>query len=146
LPWGVPQVAGFYATAAAVFYIPLVLELLNQILTKPIHMQDRPIAEMILKTTLAPLLAGMFVRRLIPRIASRIVKPVAFCAAAALIVSFLPVLYAASPAIFALLGNRTILAIAAFVVVDSLSGLCSAAQILIIELCWPSRPPHGTPA
>jgi BASS family bile acid:Na+ symporter len=105
------------AAVVAVVYIPVVFELLNRFLPMPVHMKAWPIAHLVLMTVLAPLVAGMLVRQSTPAAALRISRPVAFIAAVALVVSILPVLYAASPAIIALVGNGTIVAIAAFVLV-----------------------------
>jgi BASS family bile acid:Na+ symporter len=105
------------AAVVAVVYIPVVFELLNRILPTPVHMRAWPIAHLVLLTVLAPLVAGMLVRKFTPAAALRISKPVAFFAAVSLVVSILPVLYAATPAIIALVGNGTIVAIAAFILV-----------------------------
>ena len=105
------------AAVVAVVYIPVVFELLNRFLQMPIHMPAWPIAHLVLLTVLAPLVAGMLVRQFTPAVALRISKPVAFLSAVSLVVSILPVFYTATPAIIALVGNGTIVAIAAFVLV-----------------------------
>ena len=101
----------------AVVYIPVAIELLNKFLQTPVHMRAWPIAHLVLMTVLAELVAGMLVRQFAPAIALRISKLVALVAAASLAISILPVLYTAWPAIIALVGNGTIVAIAAFVFV-----------------------------
>jgi BASS family bile acid:Na+ symporter len=105
------------AAVVAVVYIPLVIELLNRFLQMPVHMRAWPIAQLVLMTVLAPLVAGMLVRQITPAIALRISESVALIAAISLAVSVLPVLYSAWPAIIALVGNGAIVAIAAFVLV-----------------------------
>lgn len=106
-----------FAAVIAVVYIPVTIELLSQFLQTPVHMRAWPIAHLVLMTVLAPLVAGMLVRQFAPAIALRISKPVALIAAVSLAISILPVLYSAWPAIIALVGNGTIVAIAAFVFV-----------------------------
>ena len=105
------------AAVVAVVYIPVAIELLNRFLQMPVHMRAWPIAHLVLMTVLAPLVAGMLVRQFTPATALRISKPVALIAAVSLAISILPVLYTAWPAIIALVGNGTIVAIAAFVLV-----------------------------
>ena len=105
------------AAVVAVVYIPVATELLNRFLQMPVHMRAWPIAHLVLMTVLAPLVAGMLVRHFTSATALQISKPVALIAAVSLAVSILPVLYTAWPAIIALVGNGTIVAIAAFVLV-----------------------------
>jgi BASS family bile acid:Na+ symporter len=105
------------AAAVAIIFIPIAIELLGQSLEMPVHMRAWPIAQLVLMTVLAPLVAGMLVRQFVPATALRISEPVALIAAVSLVVSIAPVLYTAWPAIIALVGNGTIVAIAAFVLV-----------------------------
>jgi BASS family bile acid:Na+ symporter len=66
---------------------------------------------------LGPLAAGVTVRRLMPAAAARLARPVSLLGTGLLVVSVLPVLFIAWPAIVSLIGNGTILAIAAFVLI-----------------------------
>ncbi|MGA8170230.1 MAG: Na+-dependent transporter [Methylocystis sp.] len=105
------------AAAVAVVFIPFAIELLGQFFQTPVHMGVSPIAQLVVMTILAPLLAGMLFRHCAPASASRISRSVALIAAVSLAVSVLPVLFAAWSAIIALIGNGTIAAIAAYVLV-----------------------------
>ena len=105
------------AAAVAVVFIPFAIELLGQFLQMPVHMKVWPIAQLVLMTVLAPLVVGMLFRHIAPLVASRISKSVALVAAVLLAISVSPLLFAAWPAIIALFGNGTIVAIAAFVLV-----------------------------
>jgi bile acid:Na+ symporter, BASS family len=105
------------AAVVSVIYIPAAIELLDKLLQTPVHMPIWPIAQLVLMTVLAPLMAGMLVRQFTPATALQISKPVALFAAVLLVVSILPVLYTTWPAMIALVGNGAIAAIAAFVLV-----------------------------
>ena len=105
------------AATVAVVFIPFAIELLGRFFQTPAHMKVWPIAELVLMTVFAPLMVGLLVRRVAPEIASRISKSVALVAAVLLAISVSPLLFAAWPAIIALFGNGTIVAIAAFVLV-----------------------------
>jgi len=105
------------AATVAVVFIPFAIELLGQFLQMPVHMKVWPIAQLVLMTVLAPLVVGMLFTHIAPLVASRISKSVALVAAVLLAISVSPLLFAAWPAIIALFGNGTIVAIAAFVLV-----------------------------
>jgi len=105
------------AAAVAVVFIPFAIELLGQFFQMPVHMKVSPIVQLVVMTVFAPLVAGMLVRHIAPVIASRISKSVALVAAVSLAASVLPLLFATWPAIIALVGNGTIVAVAAFVLV-----------------------------
>jgi BASS family bile acid:Na+ symporter len=103
------------AAAVAVVFVPFAIELVGRFFQMTVHVKVWPIAQLVLATILAPLAVGMAVRPIAPVIASRISKSVALIAASLLAVSVLPLLFSKWPAIVALVGNGTIVAIAAFV-------------------------------
>ena len=105
------------AAAVAVVFIPFAIELLGQFFQMQVHMRVWPIAQLVLMTVFAPLVMGMLFRNIAPVIALRISKSVALVGVVLLAVSVLPLLFAAWPAIIALVGNGTIVAIATFVLV-----------------------------
>jgi bile acid:Na+ symporter, BASS family len=105
------------AALVSVVFIPVSIELVSQFLPAPAKMQPWPIARVVFETVLAPLISGMFIRRIIPTVALRISRPVAFFALAVLITSFALVLSAMWPAMIALVGNGTLASIATFVLV-----------------------------
>jgi bile acid:Na+ symporter, BASS family len=80
-------------------------------------MKPWPIARLALFTILIPLGLGMAARQLAPGSADRIARPLAMFAGLLMVAAVLPILFAAKSAIWALVGNGTLLAIAAFVVV-----------------------------
>ena len=103
------------AAAVAIVFIPIAIELLSRFFQTPAHMGTWPIAQLVFVTVLAPLATGMLIKRFAPAIALRAFHPVAFTGAVLLVIGILPVLFTAWPAIIALVGNGTILAVTAFV-------------------------------
>jgi bile acid:Na+ symporter, BASS family len=110
------------SAAVAIFFIPIAIDLLGRFLQNPVHMKAWPIARLALFTTLVPLSLGILVKRFAPDVATRTSKPVALIGGILLAVSLLPVLFTVWPVIIALIGNGTILAIAAFVLLGLLVG------------------------
>ena len=110
------------AAALAAVFIPLAVELVGLTLHKPLHISPWPIASLVLATVLAPLVAGMLVRRLAPGLAARFAAPAAHIAGIVLALGFLAVLMTAWPSIFALIGTGALAAVAAFVLIGLVVG------------------------
>ena len=103
--------------AVAALFIPLAIELLGLTFQRPLHISPWPIASLVLATVLAPLVAGILVRRLAPALAARFAAPAARTAGIVLALGFLAVLLTAWPSILALLGTGALAAVAAFVLI-----------------------------
>ena len=71
------------------------------------------VAKIVLTSVLAPLVVGIVVRQAKPAFAEKSARPVAMLGTVLLILSALPLIYASWPAIRALVGNGTVLIIAA---------------------------------
>jgi bile acid:Na+ symporter, BASS family len=108
--------------AVAALFIPLAVELLGLTFQRPLHISPWPIASLVLATVLAPLVAGIVVRRLAPGLAVRVARPAARIASIVLALGFLAVLLTAWPSIFALVGTGALAAVAAFVLIGLLVG------------------------
>src|SRR5882672_732647 len=80
------------------------------------------VAKVVLSSVLVPLAIGIAVRQWATAIAKKIARPVATLGTVLLIVSALPLMYAAWPAISALVGNGTVLIIAAMVAIGLVIG------------------------
>ena len=115
---------GLLVTAAvlAIAVVPLGIELLGWIFAIPIHISPGAIAFVVALTVLAPLGAGLLVRQLAPAFAERIATPVSWTGTIALVAGVLPIFVVSAPAILSLIGNGTLLAIAAFVLVGVAAG------------------------
>ena len=75
------------------------------------------IAKLVFATVLAPLLAGIAVRRLAPGVAARFARPVGLIANIVLMACALAILATVWPAIVALLGTGALWAVVAFVAI-----------------------------
>ena len=103
------------AAAVAIVFVPLAIELLGIFFQRSVHMKPWPVAQLALLTILIPLGIGIAARRFAPVIAIRIWRPLALFALALLVAGALILLFAASGAMWALVGNGTLVAIAAFI-------------------------------
>jgi BASS family bile acid:Na+ symporter len=110
------------ATVAAVVVTPLAIELLGQLFHTPTQPLSAIIVRILLAIVIAPLVTGMLVRRLAPALAGRAAKPLMILATVLLIAGSLSVLFIAWPAIRSLIGNGTLAALAAFVLIGLFAG------------------------
>jgi BASS family bile acid:Na+ symporter len=106
----------------SIVVIPVTVEIFEKLLGMPLQTPIRSIAELVVRTVLAPVLIGIMVRRLVPSLADRIAKPLGGLAFALLVLALLPVLFAAARTMVSLIGNGTILALAAFALVGLFVG------------------------
>jgi len=102
--------------------IPLVVEVLERVFSRSFVVDSSAIARIILIAVLLPLLAGMAVRMLSPRIAERLEKPVRLIANGLLLVGVVVLLAVSWQAIWAATGEGAIFALIAFVVVGLFVG------------------------
>jgi BASS family bile acid:Na+ symporter len=129
----------------AVGVVPLALEILERFTGRPLTMAPGDVAEVVLMAAILPLAAGMIVRALVPRLADRIEKPVARAAAVLLPLAAIALLVATAPAIWALLGNGTVLAMSLFLAcgfsVGHLLGGPDPGDSVVLALSTASRHP-----
>jgi BASS family bile acid:Na+ symporter len=109
---GLLTIAGILSIAV----VPLGAEILGRYFGRPFAMPPGAIAQLVLKTVLLPLAAGMALRASLPAVADRIDAPVALVAKVLLAIGVLAIAIAVLPRALALVGNGTLLALAAFVV------------------------------
>lgn len=105
------------AALLAIIFVPLAVELLGRAFGRSAHVSPATIAQVVSTTVPVPLAAGVVVRHFAPALGKRIAKPVYLVAAALLLAGAILAVFAAWPAIISLIGNGTIIAIAAFVIV-----------------------------
>ena len=111
------------ATAVlSVVVIPLMMELVERISGVPLQMRARDVAALVLSSVLVPLLLGMGVRYLWSSFAERAAKPIATFAIVMLIVPCIPILFTSVRAVLALVGDGTLIALAAFALVGLIVG------------------------
>ena len=127
---GLMVVVGIVAIAA----VPLVVGLLAHVFERPLAMGPGAIARIVLVAVVLPLVAGMAVRALLPRIAERLNKPVRLVANGLLLVAALALAAGSWQAIWAAIGDGTVFAIVAFLV----------AALLVGHLLGGPEPEHST--
>jgi BASS family bile acid:Na+ symporter len=110
------------AALLSVGFTPLAVEMIGKWFGATAWISPLAIARLVLLTVIVPLGAGMLVRRLALAFAEWVSKPLALAATALLIASVIPILFTAWPAIESLVGNGTVVAIAAFVLVGLAAG------------------------
>jgi bile acid:Na+ symporter, BASS family len=133
------------AGVLAIVFVPMAVDLLGRGFGISTHISVATIAQLVLFTVLLPLAAGIAVRHFAPAFADRIARLISLVAAVLLIASALPILYVASSAMASLIGNGTIVAIAAFVIfgltVGHLLGGPEAEDRTVLALSTASRHP-----
>lgn len=102
--------------------VPLGLMAASIVLRRPMSMSPGDVAAVMFKMTLLPLAAGILVRRFAPDVARRIVRPATIVASIVLAACVLLLLFGAWRAVWKLVGNGSILVIAAFVVAGLAAG------------------------
>jgi len=102
------------AALISVILIPIVMEIIKRSSSAPLSMQPSGVFVTVLTTVLLPLLVGISVRTLFPTFAERIAKPLAIVSLVLLVVCALPVLIGMSKAMFALVGDGTLVILSLF--------------------------------
>jgi bile acid:Na+ symporter, BASS family len=105
------------AALVAILFVPVAVELVGLVFQLPVQMSPWPVAKLVFATALAPLLAGVIVRRLMPALAAQFARPVGHIANIVLVLCFLAVLVTALPAIADFFGSGAFWAVAAFVAI-----------------------------
>ena len=105
------------AALFAVAFVPLALEGIGLALTMPLHLSPLDVARIVSMSVIAPIFFALLTRRFAPVFAERISKPLSRVALVLLIAALVPVVIRSSSAMFSLIGNGTLAAFVAFVVV-----------------------------
>ena len=105
------------AALVAILLVPVAVELVGLVFQLPVQMSPWPVAKLVFATALAPLLAGVIVRRLMPALAAQFARPVGHIANIVLVLCFLAVLVTALPAIADLFGSGAFWAVAGFIAI-----------------------------
>jgi BASS family bile acid:Na+ symporter len=115
---------GLLAAAAllAIIIVPLTVKLLGIAFGRDFYISPVVIARLVFITVLLPLAAGIAIRYFSPVFAERIAGPISKLAAILLILGIIPILLTSWPSVVSLVGNGTILAIAAFCLMGLLTG------------------------
>jgi bile acid:Na+ symporter, BASS family len=142
-----PYTIGLLVAAAslAIVLIPLSLELLKRVFHVSLEMPVPSIAKAVLATVLGPLLLGIVIRLVFPALAEKIVKPMSLLGLVMLLLSALPLLIFSFPAVWSLVGNGSVIALAAFALIGLLAGHLLGGPApkdrVVLALCTASRHP-----
>lgn len=98
----------------AIVLVPLALEIVERVFRRPLSMDPWPVAKLAVMSTLLPLGAGVIVRRLLPRLADSIQKPVTLIANILLPIAVIALLIGTGPKIWALAGVGSVTAMLLF--------------------------------
>jgi bile acid:Na+ symporter, BASS family len=117
-------VAGLMVAASllSILFMPLFIRLCGVVTGRSFELPAAQVISILVLQVLAPLLAGMFICKYQPELASRWAPRISSLAIWILLVSFVPVLIKAGAPMLELLGNGTLLAFAAFAVTGLLLG------------------------
>lgn len=110
------------AALISIFLVPLTIEVLGRAFQQDIHVTPAAVAKVVGISILLPMAAGMLVRRLAPGFAKRSAPLLSKVAFLLLLAAAAVVLLVSLGGIWAKIGDGTILAIAAFVVVGAVAG------------------------
>jgi BASS family bile acid:Na+ symporter len=103
------------ASLFAIFFVPLAVDLLGIAFSSSAKISHATVMSIVGITTLAPLAIGMLVRLITLSFAERIMKPISLCASV-LLISVVPILLISMPTVVSMIGNGTLVAIVAFII------------------------------
>jgi bile acid:Na+ symporter, BASS family len=138
---------GLLATAAvlSIVFVPAAVGLLGAIYGADVGIPIGTIALVIAVSVLLPLAVGLIIGHVAPAVSARLAKPISMAGTLLLLLCLVPVFITAWPAIELLVGNGTIAAFAAFVVVGlavgHLLGGPHPADRTVLALCTATRHP-----
>ena len=112
-------VVGLLTTTAlvSIVYVPLVATLIGNALHRPVDVSMSRITEIVATSMLLPVLAGMAVHRWLPALGRRIDRPLSIIATVVLALACIPILVKEAHDMGRLVGNFSIVAMAAFAAV-----------------------------
>jgi BASS family bile acid:Na+ symporter len=101
----------------AIIFVPLAMEIIGRVRHVELHMTIWPVARVILVSVLIPIVLGVAVHKLAPALAERVAKPLTAISGIGLLVCIVAIWIGAAPAMWSLIGNGTVIAFLAFVLV-----------------------------
>lgn len=135
----------FSAALFALISIPLGGLILDAIFPAKIRIPLGPLLPVLLGTVIVPTITGVVVRVLAPKVTERIDGPLAAVATGLLLVAAALIIFKAGPLILAQIGNGTLAALAAFVILGLLVGHVlggpTAGDRSVLALATASRHP-----
>ena len=102
------------ASVLSIFFVPIALDIFELVFAVPLEISPLKIARTVSISVLLPLAAGMLLRRFAPALADRFARPIGITATALLVLGVVAILVKEGPGMWALVGNRSLLAMAVF--------------------------------
>ena len=99
----------FVVAVSSIAFIPLTVELFGRAFGRAVTIPMLAVAKLVAITVVAPLVAGVAVAWVAPRIAVRLARPIGVVALGLLVLFVLPVLFIERHAMLALIGDGTLL-------------------------------------
>ena len=106
----------------AIVFVPVAMEILEKVFHVPLRMTFASIATLVFVTIILPLSFGIAVHTLAPVLAERLVNPIAKIGSIGLLLAAVAILASSAPALWELVGNGTLVAIATFILGGLLIG------------------------
>lgn len=115
---------GILVTTAvlSVVLLPLATKFFEIVQSKTFNIAIVPVLTAVLSSVLAPLVAGILFKAIAPSLADRLAKPVSLIATIILVIAVIPVLFVSTRSFLTLIGDGTLLALAAMAIVGLISG------------------------
>ena len=110
------------ASLLSVVMIPLTMKVFGLISGIPMQMGAVDVFKVVLTSILIPLLIGIAIRALSESIAEKIVKPVSWVGLILLVLAVLPILFTSIRAILTVVGDGTLMSLAAFAIIGLILG------------------------
>ncbi|HEX7286189.1 MAG TPA: Na+-dependent transporter [Candidatus Angelobacter sp.] len=110
------------ASLLAIVFVPFAIDVLGNVFGHSVHVPVATVMKVVLSAVLAPLAAGILLRRWLPELSHRLARPVGIIAMALLLAAFVPVLLTTGKAMWSLVGNGTLAAFAAFIIAGLAAG------------------------
>ena len=106
----------------AILFIPITLNIFELLIKTSLGMKAMTIAWQVFATIIAPLLVGIAIRVCLPSFADRVAKPLSLVAIILLVLSFLPILFGSLRQMLSLIGDGTLISMAAFALIGLIVG------------------------
>jgi len=98
----------------AIVAVPIAMETFERVTGVPLYMSAVSVAAIVFTTVLTPLLGGIVLRAVASSFADRVTKPIGTVALVLMILGVLPVLFVSMRTVLSLVGDGTLLSLAAF--------------------------------
>lgn len=103
------------ASLLAIVFVPFAVDLIGRLFGRSTQAPMGTIAQLVMMSVILPLAAGILIHHFAPALAEKIARPLAMVAGVLLLAAVIPIIITAWSAITSLIGNGTIIAIAAFI-------------------------------